>query len=54
MSEESNISFLKSYQREIYPAEQFERKKKYGLTILVTSDKELKTYLNNILGQLNS
>eukprot|EP00040_Diaphanoeca_grandis_P042193 m.264374 g.264374 ORF g.264374 m.264374 type:complete len:207 (-) comp55831_c0_seq1:37-657(-) len=41
------------YQREIYPAEQFERKKKYGLTLLVTSDAELKSYLNGVLGQLN-
>lgn len=42
------------YQRGIYPPEQFERKKKYGLTLLVTSDTELKNYLNGVLQQLNA
>lgn len=42
------------YQRGIYPPEQFERKKKYGLTVLVTSDTELKNYLNSVLHQLNA
>jgi len=41
------------YQRGIYPAEQFERKQKYGLTLLCTSDKELKAYITSFLNQLN-
>ena len=43
-----------SYQREIYPPEQFERKRMYGLPLMVTADKELKNYLNSVLTQLNS
>ena len=42
------------YQRGIYPPEQFERKQKYGLTMLVTSDESLKAYMRNILAQLHS
>ena len=42
-----------SYQREIYPPEQFERKRMYGLPLMVTADKELKNYLNSVLTQLN-
>jgi hypothetical protein len=42
------------YQRGIYPPDQFERKQKYGLTMLVTADDNLKTYIRNILAQLNS
>jgi mitotic spindle assembly checkpoint protein MAD2 len=41
------------YQRGIYPQEQFERSKKYGLTLLVTSDPELKKYITNFLKQLD-
>ncbi|GJQ08443.1 hypothetical protein GpartN1_g234.t1 [Galdieria partita] len=40
------------YQRGIYPAEQFSRVNKYGLTILVTTDNELNKYLQSVLGQL--
>ncbi|EME31309.1 mitotic spindle assembly checkpoint protein MAD2 isoform 1 [Galdieria sulphuraria] len=40
------------YQRGIYPAEQFSRVNKYGLTILVTNDNELNKYLHSVLGQL--
>jgi mitotic spindle assembly checkpoint protein MAD2 len=40
------------YQRGIYPAEQFSRVNKYGLTILVTTDDELNKYLHSVLGQL--
>ncbi|KAL7981949.1 hypothetical protein Chor_001006 [Crotalus horridus] len=40
------------YQRGIYPAETFTRVQKYGLTMLVTADSELKNYLNNVVGQL--
>ncbi|CAH1246426.1 mitotic spindle assembly checkpoint protein MAD2A-like [Branchiostoma lanceolatum] len=40
------------YQRGIYPPETFSRVQKYGLTLLVTTDNELKTYLNNVLMQL--
>ncbi|KAK3259681.1 Mitotic spindle checkpoint component mad2 [Cymbomonas tetramitiformis] len=40
------------YQRGIYPPETFERKKKYGLTMLVTSDHGLTAYLSNVLQQI--
>eukprot|EP00240_Pyramimonas_obovata_P006939 CAMPEP_0118925388 /NCGR_PEP_ID=MMETSP1169-20130426/3272_1 /TAXON_ID=36882 /ORGANISM="Pyramimonas obovata, Strain CCMP722" /LENGTH=161 /DNA_ID=CAMNT_0006866663 /DNA_START=37 /DNA_END=518 /DNA_ORIENTATION=- len=41
------------FQRGIYPPETFERKKKYGLTMLVTSDTGLNTYLSNVLQQIS-
>ena len=40
------------YQRGIYP-ETFERKQKYGLGMLVTTDESLKAYLVNVLQQIN-
>jgi len=40
------------YQRGIYPPEMFTRVQKYGLTILVTTDDELKKYLTNILADV--
>jgi len=40
------------YQRGIYPPETFARVQKYGLTILVTTDDELKKYLTNILADV--
>ena len=40
------------YQRGIYPPETFTRVQKYGLTILVTADDELKKYLTNILADV--
>ena len=41
------------YQRGIYPSEHFDRKKKYGLTMLVTSQPGLSQYLDKILVQLS-
>jgi mitotic spindle assembly checkpoint protein MAD2 len=41
------------YQRGIYPPEDFTRVNKYGLTMLITKDEGLKTYLNNVLNQLS-
>jgi mitotic spindle assembly checkpoint protein MAD2 len=41
------------YQRGIYPPETFERKQKYGLGMLVTTDDGLKTYLVSVLQQIN-
>jgi mitotic spindle assembly checkpoint protein MAD2 len=41
------------YQRGIYPPETFERKQKYGLGMLVTTDEGLKTYLVSVLQQIN-
>ena len=41
------------YQRGIYPPETFERKQKYGVGILVTTDDGLKTYLVSVLQQIN-
>ncbi|XP_002735426.1 mitotic spindle assembly checkpoint protein MAD2A-like [Saccoglossus kowalevskii] len=40
------------YQRGIYPAETFTRESKYGLTVLVTTDELLNTYLSGVLKQL--
>lgn len=42
------------YQRGVYPPEQFERNKKYGLTLLTTTDAQLKKYLNGVLSQLST
>ena len=41
------------YQRGVYPAETFERKKKYGLTMLVSSDTGLTDYLSNVFQQIS-
>mmetsp|Transcript_7043 Transcript_7043/g.8075 ORF Transcript_7043/g.8075 Transcript_7043/m.8075 type:complete len:204 (+) Transcript_7043:175-786(+) len=41
------------YQRGIYPPETFERKKKYGLTMLVTTDHGLNSYLASVLRQIS-
>jgi len=40
------------YQRGLYPPETFTRDQKYGLTVLVTTDDELKKYLSNILADV--
>jgi len=40
------------YQRAIYPEDMFEAKKQYNLQIMVTKDKELQSYMNHILGQV--
>lgn len=40
------------YQRGIYPPETFTRVQKYGLTLLITTDPELKNYLNNVVEQM--
>ena len=40
------------YQRGIYPAENFSQVPKYGLSLFVTSDPELKEYITRILSQL--
>jgi mitotic spindle assembly checkpoint protein MAD2 len=42
------------YQRGIYPQELFETKKKYGLSLLMTKDKGLRDYLNQVLEQISS
>lgn len=39
------------YQRGIYPPETFEPTQQYGITILVSTDPKIKTFLNNILDQ---
>lgn len=41
------------YQRGIYPPETFSRVKKYGLSMLVTTDEGLKRYLSQVLAQLS-
>ncbi len=39
------------YQRGIYPAENFEPQKKYGLTVMAVRDPKLVTYLESVLRQ---
>ncbi|XP_071106873.1 mitotic spindle assembly checkpoint protein MAD2A-like [Haliotis cracherodii] len=40
------------YQRGIYPPESFTRVQNYGLTLLVTTDDDLKKYLTEVIGQI--
>jgi len=40
------------YQRGIYPPEMFSPIAKYGLSVMVTSDEGLRTYLASVLRQL--
>lgn len=40
------------YQRGIYPADSFKREKKYGLTLLVTSESKLQAFLEPLLKQV--
>eukprot|EP00484_Ammonia_sp_Unknown_P000579 CAMPEP_0197021058 /NCGR_PEP_ID=MMETSP1384-20130603/1945_1 /TAXON_ID=29189 /ORGANISM="Ammonia sp." /LENGTH=250 /DNA_ID=CAMNT_0042448807 /DNA_START=34 /DNA_END=786 /DNA_ORIENTATION=+ len=40
------------YQRAIYPENTFEAKKQYNLQVMVTKDKELQSYLNSMLQQI--
>lgn len=40
------------YQRGIYPSESFTRAQKYGLTLLVSTDPDLKNYLDTVVEQL--
>ncbi|XP_073497229.1 mitotic spindle assembly checkpoint protein MAD2A [Phyllobates terribilis] len=40
------------YQRGIYPAETFARAQKYGLTLLISTDPDLKNYLTTVVEQL--
>jgi mitotic spindle assembly checkpoint protein MAD2 len=41
------------YQRGIYPPEDFSSVKKYGLSMLVSSDDQVKAYIKSIMKQLN-
>jgi len=41
------------FQRGVYPAEDFTAVKKYGLTMLVSSDDQVKAYIKKIMSQLN-
>lgn len=42
------------YQRGVYPAENFEPVKKYGLTVMMVKDPKLYTYLQTVLKQFRS
>ncbi|CAJ0948655.1 unnamed protein product, partial [Mesorhabditis belari] len=42
------------YQRGIYPADSFRREKKYGLTLLVSTNPKLEEFLNPLLKQVES
>ncbi|KAJ8102828.1 DNA-binding protein [Lipomyces tetrasporus] len=41
------------FQRGIYPPEDFQVVKKYGLNMLITVDEEVKSYIRRIMSQLN-
>ncbi len=41
------------YQRGIYPAESFQQRRQYGLTMMVTSDPGLTQYLTSVLQQMS-
>eukprot|EP00002_Diphylleia_rotans_P031764 TRINITY_DN6615_c0_g1_i1.p1 TRINITY_DN6615_c0_g1~~TRINITY_DN6615_c0_g1_i1.p1 ORF type:complete len:204 (+),score=51.54 TRINITY_DN6615_c0_g1_i1:98-709(+) len=41
------------YQRGIYPPDSFDREKKYNLSMMVTKDEALKSYLKGVLAQLS-
>ncbi|KAL5404585.1 hypothetical protein PMIN04_012567 [Paraphaeosphaeria minitans] len=40
------------FQRGVYPAEDFTAVKKYGLTMMVTADDQVKAYIKRIMSQL--
>ncbi|KAF2020281.1 mitotic spindle checkpoint component mad2 [Aaosphaeria arxii CBS 175.79] len=40
------------FQRGVYPAEDFTAVKKYGLTMMITADDQVKAYIKKIMGQL--
>lgn len=42
------------YQRGIYPPESFVRKQKYGLSMMISNDEGLKSYLGSVLTQLSN
>jgi len=41
------------YQRGIYPPEEFEQTKKYGIPLLVSKEKGVKIFIDNVLSQSN-
>ena len=41
------------YQRGVYPPESFKRVSQYGLSMMITTDEGLLSYLSNILRQLD-
>lgn len=48
-----NIYYSILFQRGIYPPEEFERVTKYGAPLMITTDKGLKEYIKNVLGQIS-
>lgn len=40
------------YNRGVYPEESFKKVKKYGLTMLLTEDEGVKTFVSNLTAQL--
>lgn len=40
------------FQRGVYPQQAFESQRKYGLQVMVTADRELKSYLDAVVGQM--
>jgi len=44
---------IRSFQRGVYPAEDFTAVKKYGLNMLVSSDDQVRAYIKKIMSQLD-
>ena len=42
------------YQRGVYPAEDFEATKKYGITVMTVKDLKLQVYLKDVLIMTNT
>ena len=42
------------YQRDVYPANEFSPVQKYGLTVYMAQDEELRKYLNVVLEQMKN
>lgn len=49
----STLTNAHSFQRGVYPAEDFTAVKKYGLNMLVSSDDQVRAYIKKIMSQLD-
>jgi len=49
----SRLTAFRSFQRGVYPAEDFTAVKKYGLNMLVSSDDQVRAYIKKIMSQLD-
>ncbi|PBP25021.1 hypothetical protein BUE80_DR003920 [Diplocarpon rosae] len=53
LSLKGSAKMVADFQRGVYPAEDFTAVKKYGLTMLVSSDDQVKAYIKKIMSQLD-